>query len=100
LPQDNESEPLPRFDAKTLLARGPLSKQLRIIRDQLVASDNDWGGVLQRVREAFPVLWRAAPRRRRRRFLRHLRAFWDVHRHRLPEATFQKIHELRVKKRL
>jgi uncharacterized NAD(P)/FAD-binding protein YdhS len=100
MPHQERLDPKWKFDAKTLLARGPLSQRLRLFRDQVAASGDDWRSVLQRVREEFPMLWRAAPRRMRRRFLRHLRAFWDVHRHRLPEATFQRIHVLRERKRL
>ena len=99
MPHDHEHAQRSRFDAKSL-ARGPLSQRLREFREQVAASSDDWRSVLQRVREDFPVLWRAAPRRMRRRFLRHLRAWWDVHRHRLPEATFQHIHALRERKRL
>jgi uncharacterized NAD(P)/FAD-binding protein YdhS len=100
LPHDHEHGMRRRFDAKTLLARGPLSKRLRIFREQVAASGEDWRSVLQRVREEFPVLWRAAPRRTRRSFLRHLRTLWDVHRHRVSETTFQRIHTLRERKRL
>src|SRR5262245_44248260 len=100
MPHDHEQRATHRFDARAVLARGPLSKRLRLFRDQVAASGDDWRGVLQRVREEMPILWRAAPRPMRRRFLRHLRALWDVHRHRVPEPTFQRIHALRERKRL
>lgn len=101
MPHDHEQHALKRrFDVKTLMARGPLSKRLSVFREQVAASSDDWRSVLQRVREEMPMLWRAAPRRLRRQFLRHLRALWDVHRHRVPESTFQLIHALRERKRL
>src|SRR5688572_8456921 len=55
---------------------------------------------LQSMREAMPELWRAAPLRLRRRFLRHLRAWWNVHRHRAPPETLERIVALRARKRL
>ena len=103
LPQTYEN-PDPKaatnFDAAALLGRGPLSERLRRFRAQVVASGGDWRAALQQVREVMPALWRAAPRRLRRRFLRHLRALWDVHRHRVPAATYKRIETLREKKRL
>ena len=89
-----------KFDATALLGRGPLSGRLRRFRAQVVASGGDWRAALQQVREVMPALWRAAPRRLRRRFLRHLRAHWDVHRHRVPAETRKRIETLREKKRL
>src|SRR5262245_41428236 len=59
MPHDHEHVAKRRFDAKTLLARGPLSQRLRLFREQVAASGDDWRSVLQRVREEFPVLWRA-----------------------------------------
>ena len=89
-----------KFDAAALLGRGPLSSRLRRFRAEVVASGGDWRAALQQVREAMPALWRVAPRRMKRRFLRHLRAYWDVHRHRVPAETGKKIETLRQRKRL
>ncbi len=103
LPQPHEDgthRPASKFDATALLGRGPLSERLRRFRAQVVASGGDWRAALQQVREVMPALWRAAPRRLRRRFLRHLRSHWDVHRHRVPVETRQRIEKLREKKRL
>ena len=103
LPQQHEGAthlPATNFDAAALLGRGPLSERLRRFRAQVVASGGDWRAALQQVRDVMPALWRAAPRRLRRRFLRHLRCYWDVHRHRVPAETAKKIATLREKKKL
>jgi uncharacterized NAD(P)/FAD-binding protein YdhS len=103
LPQPHENpthQSASKFDATALVGRGPLSERLRRFRAQVVASGGDWRAALQQVRDVMPALWRAAPRRLRRRFLRHLRAQWDVHRHRLPAETRKRIETLREKKRL
>ena len=98
--EDDKPAPAPKFDVRALLARGPLSQRVRSFRAQVDASGGNWRAALQQVREVMPALWRAAPRRLRRRFLRHLRAYWDVHRHRVPLATLARINTLRERQRL
>lgn len=47
----------------------------------------DWRGVVDSIRPHIIPLWRALPLAEQGRALRHLRAYWDVHRHRLaPEV--------------
>jgi len=47
-----------------------------------------------------PTIWQRLPERDRLRFLRHLRAQWDVHRHRLPPETIARFEALRQQERL
>ena len=47
-----------------------------------------------------PTIWQRMSEHDRVRFLRHLRAQWDVHRHRLPPELIQRIEELRKAQRL
>jgi uncharacterized NAD(P)/FAD-binding protein YdhS len=47
-----------------------------------------WQLAVDRMRAATPALWRALPLETQQRFLRHLRVWWDVHRHRTaPEVA-------------
>ncbi len=50
----------------------------------------DWRSVIDALRPELQPLWESLDDRERRRFLRHLAAFWDVHRHRLAPQ----IHEI------
>jgi uncharacterized NAD(P)/FAD-binding protein YdhS len=104
LPRSHEDAPgkPAAFDAQKFLARGPLSQRLRQFRAQVASSAGryDWRAALQSVREVMPELWRASTPRTRQRFLRHLRAWWDVHRHRVPQGTLSRIEELRQRNRL
>ncbi len=55
-----------------------------------------WQLAVDRMRSVTPSLWRALPLAAQQRFLRHLRVWWDVHRHRAaPEiaAKAQALHE-------
>jgi len=55
----------------------------------------DWREVVTFVRHLAPDLWRRLPHPARRRFVRHLQAHWDVHRHRLPPQMAALIASLR-----
>jgi uncharacterized NAD(P)/FAD-binding protein YdhS len=58
---------------------------LRAVRGHvraLAASGVDWRDVLVALRPLTPLLWQRLDERERGRFLRHLRPYWEVHRHR------------------
>ena len=65
----------------------PLSKRLRSIR--LAARDADyWPDVFDGLRPQWQSLWDRLPDDERRRFLRHVAAYFNVHRHRMaPEVA-------------
>jgi uncharacterized NAD(P)/FAD-binding protein YdhS len=64
---------------------------LRLVRDQMREAERqgaDWRGVVNCLRQATPQIWQSLPEVEKRRFLRHIRPYWDVHRHRAaPEIT-------------
>lgn len=57
---------------------------------------HDWREVVAFVRSQAPALWPRLAERERLRFLRHVRAHWDAHRHRLPSVTYERLVELRA----
>jgi uncharacterized NAD(P)/FAD-binding protein YdhS len=75
----------------------PLRVMVHSVR-QLIASveeqGGDWREVIGRVREVVPQIWQRLSVADRRRFLRHVRIHWDVHRHRMPPATADRMQEL------
>lgn len=54
-----------------------------------------WRSVVDALRPATQDLWRALPLAERRRFLRHLRPWWEVHRHRMAPQVAEGIFALR-----
>jgi uncharacterized NAD(P)/FAD-binding protein YdhS len=56
--------------------------------------------VLDAWRDQVPLLWQRLPSGERRRFLRHLRAYWDVHRHRMTPEIAAQIREMQASGRL
>jgi uncharacterized NAD(P)/FAD-binding protein YdhS len=63
----------------------PLSRRLRDLRRR--AAEVGWRQAVDEVRPATQAIWRAASLAERRRFLRHLQPWWDVHRHRMAPAV-------------
>jgi uncharacterized NAD(P)/FAD-binding protein YdhS len=64
---------------------------LRLIRNQVAAATEkgiDWRSVVDSLRPVTQQIWQSLPINEQRRFLRHARAQWDIHRHRLaPEIA-------------
>lgn len=59
---------------------------LRLLRTQVEAAErqgSDWRAVMDSVRPLVQGMWRSLPHHEQRRFLRHVRPHWDVHRHRV-----------------
>jgi uncharacterized NAD(P)/FAD-binding protein YdhS len=56
----------------------------------------DWRDALVALRKCIPVLWEGLGNADRCRFLRHVRAYWDIHRHRLAPEIALKIARLRA----
>jgi uncharacterized NAD(P)/FAD-binding protein YdhS len=55
------------------------------------ASGSRWRGVMTELRSMAPALWAAWDPSEQRRFLRHVRPFWDVHRHRLAPVVHARL---------
>jgi uncharacterized NAD(P)/FAD-binding protein YdhS len=61
---------------------------LQLIRLQVKNAEkrgSNWRAVIDSLRPVTQQIWRSLPQVEQRRFLRHLRAYWDVHRHRIAE---------------
>lgn len=69
-----------------------LSELVRWARGE--AQGKDWRLVVDSIRPITQMMWASADAEKRERFLRHLRPFWDVHRHRLAPAVADRIDAL------
>jgi uncharacterized NAD(P)/FAD-binding protein YdhS len=81
---------------KPFIASSP-GKLMRVIRAQseaAVARGIPWQRVIDAVRPNIAGVWHAWSERERRQFLRHLRAPWDVHRHRMAPRVSRKLSAL------
>jgi len=97
LPQQHKTaQPWPTFcdGSSPRSARG----LLRLIRTQVQHAEQqngDWRAVIDSLRPVTQKIWQALPLEEQRRFLRHLRVYWDVHRHRVaPQIGAQMATEM------
>jgi uncharacterized NAD(P)/FAD-binding protein YdhS len=84
-------------------AGGSLRGLLRVVRAlsrEVTDLGGDWREVINTVRKIAPELWAGLNIAERRRFLRHVRPIWDVHRHRLPPPAAEELQRLRDEGRL
>jgi uncharacterized NAD(P)/FAD-binding protein YdhS len=77
-----------------------LTKSVRLLAREAESVGGDWREAITFVRNMAPTIWQRLSEKDRVRFMRHLRALWDVHRHRLPLQLIQRIDELRKAQRL
>jgi uncharacterized NAD(P)/FAD-binding protein YdhS len=75
-----------------------LSEALACLRREAAATQargEPWQNVMNRLRADTQTLWRRLPLETQRRFLRHARVWWDIHRHRASpyaSAEIDKLH--------
>jgi uncharacterized NAD(P)/FAD-binding protein YdhS len=88
---DQNIDLLAKFDGMNLRQ---LVSGVRGLVQAVQSQGGDWREVIMRIRDIAPALWRNLHDIERRRFLRHVRAHWDVHRHRMPPANAERIAAL------
>jgi uncharacterized NAD(P)/FAD-binding protein YdhS len=61
---------------------------LKIVRKAVAHAPNQWRDLLTALRPITAELWQRLPDDEKKRFIRHVQAYWDVHRHRVAPVTF------------
>lgn len=95
-PQPHRGSGRSGYDCAALLGRllqAPPSVALYVhqLRTQVRAAQEqgyDWRDVLGALRPHTAALWQRLPVTERRRFLRHVQPYWDVHRHRVAPRAY------------
>jgi uncharacterized NAD(P)/FAD-binding protein YdhS len=104
LPQTAFHAAAMRGDGEELLGRAHSVRQVfamtRALAREVEQRGGDWREVIPFIRQLAPTLWARLPAAEQRRFVRHLQAHWDVHRHRLPPQLAALIDSLRRDGRL
>ena len=94
LPQPHaDAAPLGIAAADLPLGR-PVSALMRWLRDRVATAEaegGDWRSVVDGLRPHVQALWQAMGTPERARFLRHACGWWEVHRHRMPPSSAQRL---------
>jgi uncharacterized NAD(P)/FAD-binding protein YdhS len=69
----------------------PLSQQIRKMRRAI--DGHEWRSVFDGVRPFTQTWWTQLPTPEKKRFLRHLRPWWDIHRHRMAPEVARRIDD-------
>jgi uncharacterized NAD(P)/FAD-binding protein YdhS len=77
-----------------------LLKVSRELARTVESAGGDWREVVTFIRTLAPQIWRQLPTSEQARFVRHLQAQWDTHRHRLPPQLAQRLAQLRASGKL
>lgn len=80
-----------------------LSEAVHAFRQEaaaMAANDEPWQLAMERLRDNATELWRRLSPEEQRRFVRHLRPWWDVHRHRMAPLVAARVEALRRDGRL
>lgn len=81
LPRAHADQPDPPETPNPAMLEGPLSERMKAAR--IVAKDAGWREMMEGLRPITADLWARADLATRRGIVRHLRPWWDVHRHRI-----------------
>jgi uncharacterized NAD(P)/FAD-binding protein YdhS len=79
------------------IGEGNIRRMMRALREAVRAGgpDADWRPLFDSLRPRTQAIWSALPVAEKRRFLRHARPYWEIHRHRVaPEIAEQVRNEL------
>jgi uncharacterized NAD(P)/FAD-binding protein YdhS len=77
-----------------------LSRELRAATGAATRAGQPWQWQMDAVRHQAHFLWRGLTITERKRFLRHARTYWDVHRHRVAPEIAKRLEELQQRGRL
>jgi len=71
-----------------------LSTAVRELADTVQARGGDWREAISRMRDCAPAVWENLEERERRRFLRHVRVYWETRRHRMAPEFARQVQDL------
>lgn len=100
LPRAHRHPPPPLVAARLPAEGLRLRRLLRAVRTAVRDNDGEWQGVVDGLRPHIPRLWAGLTLEDRRRFLRHVARRWEIHRHRIPPVSAERLAALRASGRL
>jgi uncharacterized NAD(P)/FAD-binding protein YdhS len=99
LPQPHSSVPLPSIDLSSHPYPMTAHALMRWVQDEINQATSQgmhWGCVIDAIIPSIQSLWQALPVEEKKRFLRHMRPYWDAFRHRIAPAAAKTLDQLRT----
>lgn len=90
----------PQFQVPPAASVRQIVSSVRTYVEAVRGQGLDWRDALVALRGSVPALWEGLGDADRRRFLRHVRTYWDIHRHRLAPELAARIMRLRASAQL
>ncbi|PSF32649.1 oxidoreductase [Aphanothece hegewaldii CCALA 016] len=100
VPQAHQQTPAYPFCLKTEQNLNGLFKHIRQEVKKAEKLGYDWRSVMDALRPHTQDIWKSLTLVEKRRFIRHLRAYWDNHRHRIASGVSDIITKLRTSQQL
>lgn len=91
-PQPHRMDAAPATLALSQFEGLPLSAMMHRLRHAARHADS-WQSAMDAMRPHTQTLWHALPTPEKRRFLRRLRHYWDIHRHRMAPSIYATLQE-------
>jgi len=95
LPLAHGAADAPRPGIPVDFPRGQLLPMMKRVRQEALRAEKSgegWRSSLDALRPATQELWRSLDTEQKQRFLRHPRAYWEVHRHRVAPEIAEKVN--------
>ncbi len=64
------------------------------------AAGTDWRSVIDSLRHSTPKIWQSLSPAEKKRFVRHVRPYWEIARHRIPPSTYAELERLMEQNRM
>jgi uncharacterized NAD(P)/FAD-binding protein YdhS len=94
-PKAHVAIPIPKEVAEAPPTAAGLLRGVRRAVRRLAKQGIDWRDVVASLRSHTVVLWTSLNERERGKFLRHVRPYWDTHRHRIPLDLVGDVDQMR-----
>ncbi|KAA3436178.1 FAD/NAD(P)-binding protein [Rufibacter hautae] len=104
LPQAHQVDTVP-YPLAPVRLQNPLSplKAMRLLRKEIRKAAQEgysWHSVVDALRDSLSGIWQNFTLQEKKQFLRHVKPYWEIHRHRMPLASSLMLQQLQEKGQL
>lgn len=89
----------PDYNIESTSDIGALLRSIRTYYKEHREKGLDWRDLIDKIRTQAPHLWKGLNAKSKTRFIRHLKPYWEIHRHRAPTIILDRISEAAEKGR-